>query len=82
MCTWFYADYKPLSNFIDKAQKLPLADKIGNAIQKEYKKRPIVSSRSFLYILSFIKISRSVFVVINSGLLNIRRRTLDQSHIH
>ncbi len=34
MCTWFYADYKPLSNFIDKAQKLPLADKIGNAMSK------------------------------------------------
>ena len=25
MCTWFYADYKPLSTFIDKAQHLPLA---------------------------------------------------------
>lgn len=34
MCTWFYADYKPLSNFIDKAQKLPLADMIGLAMSK------------------------------------------------
>lgn len=24
MCTWFYADYKPLSVIIDKAKKLSL----------------------------------------------------------
>ena len=34
MCTWFYADYKPLSAFIDKAQRLPLADSIMNAMSK------------------------------------------------
>lgn len=34
MCTWFYADYKPLSTFIDKAQQLPLADSIMNAMSK------------------------------------------------
>ena len=34
MCTWFYADYKPLSTFIDKAGRLPLADSIMNAMSK------------------------------------------------
>lgn len=34
MCTWFYADYKPLSTYIDKAQQLPLADRIMNAMSK------------------------------------------------
>lgn len=34
MCTWFYADYKPLSAIIDKAQQLPLADSIMNAMSK------------------------------------------------
>ena len=34
MCTWFYADYKPLSSFIDKAGQLPLADSIMNAMSK------------------------------------------------
>lgn len=34
MCTWFYADYKPLSTFIDKAGRMPLADSIMNAMSK------------------------------------------------
>ena len=34
MCTWFYADYKPLSSIIDKAQQLPLANSIMNAMSK------------------------------------------------
>lgn len=34
MCTWFYVDYKPLSTFIDKAGRLPLADRIMNAMSK------------------------------------------------
>lgn len=34
MCTWFYADYKPLSAIIDKAQQLTLADSIMNAMSK------------------------------------------------
>ena len=28
MCTWFYADYKSLENYITKAQKSPLANEI------------------------------------------------------
>ena len=34
MCTWFYADYKPLSTIIDKAQQLPLTSAIMNAMSK------------------------------------------------
>lgn len=34
MCTWFYADYKYLSGYINKAQQLPLADNIMNAMSK------------------------------------------------
>ncbi|MCI6580805.1 MAG: SOS response-associated peptidase [Oscillospiraceae bacterium] len=34
MCTWFYADYKYLSCYINKAQQLPLADSIMNAMSK------------------------------------------------
>ena len=34
MCTWFYADYKPLSAIIDKAQQLSLTDSIMNAMSK------------------------------------------------
>jgi hypothetical protein len=34
MCTWFYADYKPLSTIIDKAQKLSLTSAIMNAMSK------------------------------------------------
>lgn len=34
MCTWFYADYKYLSGYINKAQQLPLADSIMNAMSK------------------------------------------------
>lgn len=34
MCTWFYADSKSLSFYIDKAQKLSLADTIMNALSK------------------------------------------------
>lgn len=34
MCTWFYADYKPLSVIIDKAKKLSLTDSIMNAMSK------------------------------------------------
>ena len=34
MCTWFYADYKPLSTIIDKAQQLPLTSVIMNAMSK------------------------------------------------
>ena len=32
MCTWFYADYKSLSPIIDKAQQLPLAFSMMNAM--------------------------------------------------
>ena len=28
MCTWFYADYKSLENYITRAQKSPLANEI------------------------------------------------------
>jgi len=49
MSTWFYSDYKPLSVIIDKAQKLPLSDRImlvtskskamsGNILPKSIKK--------------------------------------------
>lgn len=34
MCTWFYADYKPLSTIIDKAQKLSLTSAIMNTMSK------------------------------------------------
>ena len=34
MCTWFYADYKPLSTIIDKAQQLSLTSAIMNAMSK------------------------------------------------
>lgn len=36
MCTWFYADpdSEPLSNFITKAQQLPLTSVIMNVMQK------------------------------------------------
>ena len=34
MCTWFYADYKYLSGYINKSQQLPLADSIMNAMSK------------------------------------------------
>ena len=34
MCTLFYADYKYLSGYINKAQQLPLADSIMNAMSK------------------------------------------------
>lgn len=34
MCTWFYADYKNLSVFIDKAQKLPLTTTIRHTMSK------------------------------------------------
>ena len=34
MCTWFYADYKSLSPIIDKAQQLPLAFSMMNAMSK------------------------------------------------
>ena len=34
MCTWFYADYKHLSGFINKAQQLTLTSAIMNAMSK------------------------------------------------
>ena len=34
MCTWFYADYRSLSPIIDKAQQLPLAFSMMNAMSK------------------------------------------------
>jgi len=34
VCTWFYADYKPLSTIIDKAQQLSLTSAIMNAMSK------------------------------------------------
>ena len=34
MCTWFYADYKPLSTIIDKEQQLSLTSAIMNAMSK------------------------------------------------
>ena len=34
MCTWFYADYHSLSYFIEKAQKLPLADEMMRKLSK------------------------------------------------
>ena len=34
MCTWYYADYRSLSPIIDKAQQLPLAFSMMNAMSK------------------------------------------------
>ncbi len=34
MCTWYYAEAKSLSFFIDKAAKLPLADIIMKTMSK------------------------------------------------
>ena len=34
MCTWFYAEHDTLSNVITKAQQLPLADAIMNAMTR------------------------------------------------
>ena len=34
MCTWYYADHKALSYFISKAQRLPLANQMMNALAR------------------------------------------------
>lgn len=87
MCTWYYVDSKSLSFYIDKAQKLPLADTITNAMSKSKAMSGIIRPTDMAAVLAPNKNGNmAVFPMIwgfthesmSKPLINCRIETADQ----